>query len=329
MNSPLRPLSVTPGCSLYELPRNQAPSRVIVASTPETRAICNDPFVTGTKYTRSLTHACAKILTALRNANIFTAAESETTVMHILRGGMNFGLREALTDAFAWNDHASAFISAQRARSSDDPNEWVITENAYRKLHLRGVENVLLGDVVATGTSLSYALQQLGTLGKAHGSRLSSLTFFTIGSPFSHKIIDQVSTQYRELFPGFQGATVVYLEGIFAMATKETKMSIKIDGTDLLRTDSVLAPEFIESQYENPSFPLERCTIYDAGSRAFDICEYMEDVHEYWAATLGLANSGMTFERLIAERFPELEAERFGNPSLKQIASCQLAKAER
>ena len=325
----LNVLATEQSCSLYELSREAGRSRVFVCSTPETRAICNDPFITGVQYTRSLSAACAKTLLALKKVKAFDLRESETTVLHILRGGLNFGLREALSDAFSWNDQASAFVSAQRARSSSNPSDWIITETAYRKLHLRKIDNIVFGDVVATGTSLRYGLQQLGRSAKAAGSEIQSLTFFTIGSPCSHAILDEIDREYRMHFPGYRGSNVVYVEGIFQMATPQTAMQIKIDGTDLLRTDSILAPEFLESQYEYPSFPLERCTIYDAGSRAFDIDEYLHDVKEYWHQTMLLAQSGTSFHDLLKERFPELDPQRFKDPNLESLARAQLSKAQR
>lgn len=329
MDSTLNALAKEHPCSLYELSRDAGASRVFISSTPETRAICNDPFITGTQYTRSLTAACTKTLLALKKAKVLDLTEADTTVLHILRGGLNFGLREALSDAFRWNDHASAFVSAQRARSSANPTDWIITETAYHKLHLRKIDNIIFGDVVATGTSLRYALQQLGHTAKAAGSELRSLTFFAIGSPRSHAILDEIDREYRMHFPDYRGSNVIYIEGIFQAATPETAMKIKIDGTDLLRTDSILAPEFIESQYEYPSFPLERCTIYDAGSRAFDIDEYLQDVKEYWHQTMLLAEGGMSFKELLKERFPELDAQRFEETNLESLARAQLSKAQR
>lgn len=330
MHEPLIPLHTSTECSLYELPvHSQSRVRRVIFSSPETRRICNDPLITGTDYTRALQTASTKCLSLLRKHNLFTASELQTYVLHILRGGLNFGLREALTDAFEWNNHNSAFISAQRARSTEVESEWVITESDYQKLSLKGHCSLLFGDVVATGTSLNFALHEVARVAQEQSAQIQELTFFTIGGPRSHALVESLEEEKLSGFSHYSHATVVYLEGIFAVATNDSPLRIKIDGTDLLRSPSVLAPEFIESQYESASFPLERCTIYDAGSRAFDIREYAEDILEYWQHCLELAHQGVTFSELLRERMPELSPERFGEVHLPTLCETQIGKIER
>ena len=71
-----------------------------VATTPGTRAICNDPTVAGVRYTRLLREACTEILRALAP----DVHESDAVVVNILRGGLNFGLRLVFNPAT--HDHA-------------------------------------------------------------------------------------------------------------------------------------------------------------------------------------------------------------------------------
>ncbi len=321
----LEAITKTDKLSVYQLEKYQEVKR-IVASSAETRAICNDPFVTGIRYTRTLQAACAEILSALQQAGLSDLKEQHASVLHVLRGGLNFGLREALSDAFGWNDHASHFISAQRARKCADSADWIITEDSYSKLVLKEKNQIVFGDVLATGTSLENALHRITEHAIENKSQISNVIFFTIGGPRSHLILAELDKRWRELFPDYTGSLVVYLEGIFSVAQKKSSLSIAIDGTDLLRLDSVLAPEFIESQYENASYPLERCAIYDAGSRAFDFQHYLADIRDYWQQVLTLAESGMTFNQLLKERMPELDAARFGRQDLKLICLQQLEK---
>ncbi len=295
----------------------------VIVSTPESRAICNDPHVMGVDYTRKLASASAKTLVSLQENGLFTGAERSTSVLTILRGGLNFGLRDALADAFGWNTHGNWYISAQRQLSDPKSGAWEIVEDSYTKMAPHGEMDIVFGDVVATGTSLKHGLMKLSeTLNRS--CRYNSITFFTIGGGVSGEIV----AEWRKLIESRQGsplkATVVYFEGIFGVAGPRTPVTIKLDGTDLLRRDGVMAPEFIESQYENPCYPLERCTIYDAGSRAFHVPEYLEDVVDYWRQVKTQAESGATFDSLVQERCPAAIPARFGAQELKTLVDKHL-----
>ena len=296
-----------------------------VVSTPETRAICNDPMVMGVDYTRRLKAACTRVLGRLECNDCLRLTESETIGFEILRGGLNFGLREALADAFGWNRHGSSFISAQRARVSDSPEDWHIIESDYSKVYMPPIASIVIGDVVATGTSLEHAIHALVDEAVRQGARLRSIVFFTIGGPRAEEILSRADQICRWHFSAYERTTVIYLEGRFSVPTTETPLRIKITGTDLLRRDALMTPEFVESQYEAPAHPIQRCAIYDAGSRAFWVPEYIEDLIDYWQQTLTLALNGVTYAELLAERFPDADIQRFSEPDLAAVCRTQLA----
>ncbi len=300
-----------------------------IISTPETRSICNDPFVLGVHYTRMLRKAGARAFTALREHGAFKGDESSTAVLTILRGGLNFELREALSDAFGWNSHDAWFISAQRRLTDPDNGHWEICEDAYSKIYPKGDVDVVLGDVVATGTSLRHGLSKLTAARKENSEvRYKSVTFFTIGAAVSGDILSAWQAEIAALQGLAPVCTAVYFEGIFGVASPETPLAIKIDGTDLLRRDGPMAAEFLNSQYENATYPLERCTIYDAGSRAFHVREYLEDVIDYWQKVSRLAENGYDFETLCRERCPELDVTKFQTGTLVELARAQLHRLE-
>ena len=310
---------------LYSIKERIGKVDAYIATSPGTRAICNDPRVYGLDYTDKLRATCADVLGAF--PDLFT--EREAVVVNILRGGLNFGLREALGMTFGWNAHTTCFMSAQRARDDSDPESWHITENSYKKVYFPSKASFIIGDVVATGTSLRYGLREL--IAEAHEQRIDvrNIFFFTVGGPKAHEILAELDANCRTLFPNFGRTILIYLEGRFTCPTLDTPLTIRLTGTDLVRWNSLMAPEFIESQYENPAYPIERCTIYDAGSRAFWTREYLEDVAGYWRQNLQLAEHGMTFAQLLAERFPELDPARFGDVDLKALSRGQIEAMER
>ncbi|PWJ39990.1 type I phosphoribosyltransferase [Sediminitomix flava] len=315
--------------SLYKIADEKSTNvERFILSTPESRAICNDPLVLGIEYTRNLRKSCSKFFKIIKEEHVFELEEKQTVVYNILRGGLNFDLREALADAYSWNLHNSAFISAQRSRVSEDSEEWHILESDYKKVYFPNDADIVIGDVVATGTSLKHGMEIMIKEAQKQNKTLRSLTFFTYGGPITDDVLEETDQKLRKAFPNYQKTMLCYLEGRFEIPTPESVFQIKITGTDLVRKDSLMAPEFIESQYEAPSFPLERCTIYDAGSRAFHVQEYLEDVLEYWSEVLKLSDKD-TFETYLEERFPELDQTRFGNQNLKSICEEQIKKLQK
>lgn len=326
----LQPLVQEKEIALYRMSGTHPVVRY-VTSTPESRRIANDPFFYGVAYTDALETAVARTLQHLWNEKE-RPSEPSTVVLNILRGGLNYGIRNALHTAFGWNKHSSAFISSQRAR--DQKGGWYITENRYQKVNLPNHAHVIFGDVVATGVSLEHALLRMVEIAQEQHRVIDAMTFFTIGSQRAEEIMERVDTTCREQFPEYHGSRVVYFEGVFGVPSEESTLHIALSGTDLLRSPAILAPEFVSSQSEAMSYAIERCTIYDAGSRAFHSEEYLEDVHDYWQQVADLATSGMTYTAYLRERFPEDErltqedwcAAHDKSDILHHIAGEQLAK---
>jgi hypothetical protein len=304
----LRRLSATTAASYYTIEGDfQTPVSRYIVSTPESRQVCNCPELLGCEYTSTLRSAVVSALAeAPFRALIESHAESHVCVLNFLRGGLNFDLRNALHAAFGLNTHSSAFMSSQRYRVD---GRWQIREDMYRKLRIPNNALLLTGDVVATGVTVENGLQVLLDHLITIGSSISGLIFFTIGCHKLEKALARFDSLFREAFPGYQGSHAVYLEGKLRLVDSRTGLRIGLPGTDLIRRDCLLSPEFEASQYEQLSYPLERCTIYDAGSRAFDIPGYVNDVLEYWRQVAALAEQGLTLGEALAERWPATEYE--------------------
>ena len=102
----LQALYQSEGCMLYQLPGDEI--RELVCTMPATRAICNDPFVCGVEYTQRLRAACGRVFQLLTARRLWEFDDSRIVVLNILRGGLNFGLREALYESVGCRYHNSA-----------------------------------------------------------------------------------------------------------------------------------------------------------------------------------------------------------------------------
>jgi uracil phosphoribosyltransferase len=300
------------GVAFYELRDEAGPTsgfRRFIFSTPESRSVCNCPEIVGFEFTNTLKLALTKALKAFpERAKVAAFDENSILVFNILRGGLNFKLRDALYHAFGFNRTKSSFVSSHRLLSG---GEWKIVENGYKKIKIPDGSNIFMGDIVATGASLKNALEEICGFLEETGRGLRNFFLFTIGTENAERILSQFDRRFRELSPSYENTYLFYIEGRFGLARADSPLRIKVEDTDLLRHPALLAPEFELSQYEALAHPLERCVVYDGGSRSFDIEEYFEDVASYWRELLRLAEGGATLLDLLCERWPEREYGSF------------------
>lgn len=279
-----------------------AVERFLVTTRPS-RAICNRPEILGMDFNLHLQEAIRLALGRAPFRPLLAGTpEDRLCVVHFLRGGLNFELRRALWEAFGFNRHASAFMSSQRYR---EDGRWQVREDLYRKLQIPKDAVLVMGDVVATGATLENGLQVVVDHLSASGSSIRALVCFTIGCHKAEKVLEVIDARMRRAFPSYERTVLTYLEGKFRLVDSRTPLRIALPGTDLVRWQALLAPEFERSQYEAPPWPLERCAVYDAGSRAFDIPAYTADVVRYWEEMARLARGGWTLAEALLERWPD------------------------
>jgi hypothetical protein len=301
----LERLSVAPEASWYALRgEHQRQVERYVVTTPQGRAICNRPELLGVDFNLSLHDGMASAFrTAPFKDLIADHSEAGVCVVNFLRGGLNFEIRRALHSAYGFNRHSSAFMSSQRFR--DEEGRWGVKEDMYRKLDIPRDAVLVMGDVVATGVTVQNGLEVILDHLVKLGSSARALVFFTVGCHKAEKVLEDLDAKLRAAFPAYERTILVYLEAKFRLVDSQTPLRIGIPGTDLIRRGAFMTPELEASQYDVPGSLLERCVIYDAGSRAFDVPHYCEDVAEYWQEVAGFAADGWTLEQARDERWPQ------------------------
>jgi hypothetical protein len=310
----LETMSRSESASWYRLCGNwQGEVNRWIASTPETIAICNDPEIAGVDYTNKMRTAMVSTLASSPfRPFLESVPSSRLCIMNFLRGGLNFDLRGALYDALGSSYHATCFMSSQRKRKD---GRWTVKEDMYRKMKIPQGAILLVGDVVATGVTVENGFRVIEQYLVERKTPIRGIVFYTIGCHKLEKILEGVHARFKAHFPDdYQETHAIYLEGKFRLVDSATRLMIAIQGTDLVKFNSMLSPEYEASQFDNLFAPLERCTIYDAGSRAFDVTEYFNDVFQYWEQVQVLARRGYTLKEALKERWQETEyvtRERF------------------
>jgi hypothetical protein len=297
-----------------------------VLSTPETRRLCSDPFVVGYEFRLSLQSAITKALRLPALAKIYANAHDEQlNVVHLLRGGLNFPILPALGE-LGRGCARSSFMSSQRFKKQ---GTWIIDDDQYLKLTLADDSILLIGDIVATGTTLKVMLakfaQIYGGLDETSlpdfakeyvirspaeeciPKRIAGMIVFTIGGEEAVRTLNDYHELFRKIFPGYGTTTLVFIEGMFHMANSDTVARNTIDGTDLLPWRADLSPEFEQRLREVPQAGMERCVVYDGGSRGFYPSHHYADLLEYAGQVEESLAAGASLFDLMVERWEGAE----------------------
>jgi len=288
----LKKISSSGNVAVYEIePRSKIKRFVITSSA--TRRILNAPEIHGFEYIYFLRKGIESFFKSSYGKKHFGGMDdSGITVLHFLRGGLNFGFVELLYKCFGFKKVNSSFMTSQRFQKG---KRWMIKQDQYRKFALEGVNTIIAGDVIATGTTLKNGFD---CLLKLAGSSLENFIFFTIGTPYTEKIIERYFDIFKKRNAKFQ-ASIFYIEGRFSLVESKDEYPLCIPGTDLVKKNALLTPEFELSQ--TVSSVLERCEIYDVGARAFDWRGHFRDLIEYWE---GLASREWTVLDVYNMRWP-------------------------
>lgn len=286
--------------SLYRVESDHSSSvEEYVFSTPETRRVCNEPEMVGLEFPRCMREATAKVLQQPPLGDwLGDERDKDVSVMHFLRGGLNFQLREALGEAYGFNKHYCAYMTSQRHKQNEN---WVIEQDQYRKIRYLPDSTIMIGDVIATGSTMENGLEVLLNHARENDRPFKNLIVFTIGCDEGRRILEQYHDRFRDEFD-LDRVMLFYAEGKLGLAEEDSPLTIKISGTDLLREPALLAPECERSIYQRPHIPVERCAIYDVGAKSFCYQEHVEDVIGYWEK---LRDSDLTLKEAYRERWSE------------------------
>lgn len=254
-----------------------------VVSTRDSRDLMNYPEIINTDFTNLMQNG---ITNALKGVNILerlSEINSRTVnVFHILRGGLNFKVSDALKKAFGYKWHSSSYLSSQRVLKE---GKFEISEDTYRKFVVPDNATIYTADIVASGVSLDNGINYIDTYMESTSESLRNFVFITIGCVEAENVLRKWHTHFKESMEGYGETIVIYLEGRFGLASENTPFRNKLAYTDLIKSykeGALLTPEYEHSQFDRTITALEACSIYDGGKKSFEPINHIHDVLEFW-----------------------------------------------
>jgi len=298
----------------YEISPRQKIKRYVV-STPFTRSILNKPEIIGFDYIKNMRAGVLETLKLFRQFEKY--GDKNISVLHFLRGGLNFGLFNMLNSAYGFNRMSASFITSQRYKKRAD---WFIKDDQYRKFSIPDDAVIFIGDVLATGTTLDNGLEILRKQCLSEDKNIRRIVMFTIGCRRAEEILEKYHDIFRKNFD-YEETIIIYFEGRFVVPQNKNDFTICLPGTDLVKKNALLTCEFAKSQSEKVTYPLERCVVYDVGARAYDCMTHLDDVIDYWRK---LSHTGMTLKEIYEERWHPDKKISNSTAALKKICKVRL-----
>ena len=254
-----------------------------VVSTSDTRNMLNFPEIVNSDFTDLMRNGVTNTLKVLNNIEHLSRISSKNVnVYHILRGGLNFQVRNSLLKAFGYKWHSSSYITSQRLEKD---GEFSVSEDSYRKFQIPDNATIYSADIVASGVSLDNSLQYLDNYLISKKLKLKNFIFVTIGCSNAEKVLEKWDRIFKEHHPEYERTILIYLEGRFALGAKDTPLFNVLPNTDLLKNyklGALITPEYENSQFEKMIIPIEACAIYDGGKKSFEPVNHIIDILDFW-----------------------------------------------
>ncbi|MBC2874255.1 MULTISPECIES: hypothetical protein [Streptomyces] len=261
----------------YCLDSAASPTRVFVCSTAASRDLLTDPAVSGHRYRSLLGTAVSTALDLVAETDPTVAealASDAATVVNILRGGLSFGVENALSHRFG-SPAAVSFVGTDRGACRPLDISYERWEFAERPL-------LVLGDIIGTGATVEKVLRVARDTARDRGEEISGYLVLTVGSR-------QGVTRLRNFFAELSArgdrfsAAVVALEALFELPDRTgLGQAFPQLPFDFLRSPQRSSPDFELHRLGRRDSLFEKCAIYDGGVRAYTPGEHRLFRTEWW-----------------------------------------------
>lgn len=308
--------------SVYELDTPRCSNRFFIVSGPGSRRLLASPEVVGFPCYTSLLE---ETIAALRH--LFpTGPGEDIDILTILRGGLNYPIEEACS-TIGIPVSEIHFVSCERIIENHVIKGLDIK---YEKIAPRPGRTLAIGDILATGDTLRLVIRHFAEEFHKGGGSIRRIIFFTIGGTKAFSLMEELSEEFRALFPGFEGFDCFFYEGAFTVYTDKGASGINVPDIDFGWKGGIVSPDFRRFIVNEPDALMEKCIIYDGGARRYEIPLHFEEALEYWEGILERADvidaEAMLHEKLGYEGCPSFEKwkeilhyESLSDDSLEQL----------
>lgn len=316
----LKRINVPIGARVYKVGHPKLPRNSYIICMPQARRILYDPVVCGGKL-RKLAIGCNKVfLTAAGYLvpGFRKPRANEVAEVVVLRGGLGYALDVAFDELFG-GYLPRCFIGARRFRISKEKFRAEISYRNFDPLPNNGI--LLMGDTIATGTSLSQTLGEVQDELVRRDYGIKKLLVFSIAAAFRGctRLLEW-EEKFREHWPNFRVHLFV-AEALFGL-DEGTHLRFRKEGEVIMPEETKAYVSKVYGNYKTAFLPGNICAIFDWGDRIFRLRQHLEDVMRFARSSLKAAEDRKSKEVLKKmERDAQLELKRLDRrlPGLQNL----------
>ncbi|MEU0209792.1 phosphoribosyltransferase [Streptomyces canus] len=301
-------LSVTGVSGLYALEGHSYELDVFISTSDFGCSLLTSPEIVGSAYQSMLRRAVQVGLESLCEfkPDVRTSmSDTSVDVLYFLRGGLNFGTHVAVEELTGRPSRVH-FLSVSRDLSGVEVR---IVDDAYRRIDgISSGNSLVIADIAATGSTINRAIdiivEQRESLPECAASTPWQVVFVLIATVESLPVIAAATDKLRAAFATARPvrASVVVLEGLFRLHDPGAVDGRGGIGTDFVRRNGIMTPDYLAACLQTPSSLFEGCVIYDGGQRGFSPADHFAAVAEYWdGLERRMRNAGKDEQRKLIE----------------------------
>lgn len=280
---------------IYRLQQKKLANGYFIISSEPTRKLMASPEVVGYDSYKATVPSTSAVLSLLKEQG--EDFGDGVSILTILRGGLNYPVEECCHENGIRVNNID-FLSCERIIS-----DGVITglDIKYEKFTVEHDCTLVMGDIIASGDTLSHCMEQVAQKIAAAGGSLKKVIFFTIGGTKAVFLLEKLTASFRKLWPGFEGFTCFFYEGIFTVYEDKGVTGVNIPDIDFGWNGGIISPEFRSYITDDANALFEKCIIYDGGARRYEIPAHCEEVTDYWERLAAVADKS-DFKAFVEEK---------------------------
>ena len=245
-----------------------------IISNYNTRELLTKPEIVGYDITRKIYFPISDMLKYIRSA----FSLENINIVNILRGGLNFPIEESCYDGKI-NIAGTSFLTSERLFIDGKVSQ---IESKYQKVLDVSNATIIIGDIIASGETLSNTLRFVVEKYKQSKKSIKRIIVFTIGTINALGIKNKLENEFKKYWDSFEGIYFVFFEAVFTTYSSNGITRLNLSNVDFFFNGGLLVPNYRDRLFEDDYALFEKCAIYDGGARRFEKNLHITSILDYW-----------------------------------------------